>query len=537
VRALLGNDAVYEAAAAEAFPEYNKARLVSIELPDRSGDIIISTYGEIDKNNYLDPRTAQVATIDHMKQTCTKLRPAEDEELPSAYIEEFRCALDVELSKYVSEAYPKGACAVYCTSGKDIEGPGADFSFAAVISAAKRSPQNFCNGSWCSVWTIEFNYELQFVDIKGKIQVDAHYFEEGNVQLDTNIDRKDSTRMQSPDDCAVSISGIIRHHESEYLSSLEESYLNLSDATFKHRLSTSAAARPGRHPPAQKAPAAQTTGALNPDILLRLPFLLSTQTPTFRVPPPCSVLIFPRARVLLQPQGDHIELHQKRHGKRLDHEERKRKREAREVHRRSKDARNLIGAKGKRFAKKRYAEKAQMKKTLKMHDESNKRQKVDDDVQEGALPPYLLDRDQTQRAKVLSNTIKQKRKEKAGKWDVPLPKVRPVAEEEMFKVLRTGKRKTKQWKRMVTKATFVGAGFTRKPPKYERFIRPTGLRFTKAHVTHPELKCTFNLDIISVKKNPNGPMYTSLGVMTRGTIIEVNVSELGLVTPAGKVVW
>ncbi|TVU47089.1 hypothetical protein EJB05_06669 [Eragrostis curvula] len=236
------------------------------------------------------------------------------------------------------------------------------------------------------------------------------------------------------------------------------------------------------------------------------------------------------------PQGDYIELHQKRHGKRLDYEEKKRKRGAREVKKISKMAQKTIGAKGKRFAKKRYAEKAQLKKTLKMHDESTTRNKVED-VQEGAVPPYLLDRDQTSRAKVLSNTIKQKRKEKAGKWDVPLPKVRPVAEEEMFKVMRTGKRKTKQWKRMVTKATFVGPGFTRKPPKYERFIRPTGLRFTKAHVTHPELKCTFNLDIISVKKNPNGPMYTSLGVMTRGTIIEVNVSELGLVTPAGKVVW
>lgn len=46
----------------------------------------------------------------------------------------------------------------------------------------------------------------------------------------------------------------------------------------------------------------------------------------------------------------------------------------------------------------------------------------------------------------------------------------------------------KQWKRMITKATFVGENFTRKPPKYERFIRPTGLRFKKAHVTHPELK-------------------------------------------------
>jgi hypothetical protein len=31
---------------------------------------------------------------------------------------------------------------------------------------------------------------------------------------------------------------------------------------------------------------------------------------------------------------------------------------------------------------------------------------------------------QVDRAKVLSNTIKQKRKEKAGKWEVPLPKVR-----------------------------------------------------------------------------------------------------------------
>lgn len=237
------------------------------------------------------------------------------------------------------------------------------------------------------------------------------------------------------------------------------------------------------------------------------------------------------------PQGDYIDLHRKRNGYRLDHLERKRKKEAREVKKRSKYAQTALGIKGKMFAKKRYAEKAQMKKTLKMHEESSSRRKVDDDVHDGAVPAYLLDREQTTRAKILSNTIKQKRKEKAGKWDVPLPKVRPVAEDEMFKVIRTGKRKIKQWKRMITKATFVGAAFTRKPPKYERFIRPGGLRFTKSNVTHPELKCSFNLEIIGVKKNPNGPMYSSLGVITKGTIIEVNVSELGLVTPAGKVVW
>lgn len=30
----------------------------------------------------------------------------------------------------------------------------------------------------------------------------------------------------------------------------------------------------------------------------------------------------------------------------------------------------------------------------------------------------------------------------------------------------------KGWKRMVTKVCYVGEGFTRKPPKFERFIRP-----------------------------------------------------------------
>ena len=32
---------------------------------------------------------------------------------------------------------------------------------------------------------------------------------------------------------------------------------------------------------------------------------------------------------------------------------------------------------------------------------------------------------------------------------------------------------------MVTKVTFVGDNFTRKPPKFERFIRPMGLRMNK----------------------------------------------------------
>lgn len=58
-----------------------------------------------------------------------------------------------------------------------------------------------------------------------------------------------------------------------------------------------------------------------------------------------------------------------------------------------------------------------------MHQERTNKHANDDAVPDGAVPAYLLDREGVSRAKVLSNTVKQKRKEKAGKWDVPIPKV------------------------------------------------------------------------------------------------------------------
>lgn len=230
---VLNDDDVYNEAVSEALPVYNKAHMIILEMPCRTGDVLVTSYGEIDKNEYLDPRTAQVAIVDHVKQICKEVRPATDEELPSPYVEEFRCALEAELMKYVAEAYPKGVCSVYCTNGKDVEEPGSNFELVVVISAARHSPQNFCNGSWRSIWNIEFRDDEQLLDLKGKLQVGAHYFEEGNVQLDAKHECRDSTILQSPDDSALSVTTIIRHHETEYLGSLQESYSNLPDATFK----------------------------------------------------------------------------------------------------------------------------------------------------------------------------------------------------------------------------------------------------------------------------------------------------------------
>merc|ERR1712228_543996 len=132
--------------------------------------------------------------------------------------------------------------------------------------------------------------------------------------------------------------------------------------------------------------------------------------------------------------------------------------------------------------------------------EKQTKQSAEAPADEGAVPAYLLDREQQTQAKVISNMVKQKRKEKAGKYEVPIPTVRAQSEAEVFKVLKSGKGRRKGWKRMVTKVTFVGDNFTRKPPKFEGFIRPMGLRMNKAHVTHPNYVLHFVYQLLESRR-------------------------------------
>jgi ribosome biogenesis protein NSA2 len=172
----------------------------------------------------------------------------------------------------------------------------------------------------------------------------------------------------------------------------------------------------------------------------------------------------------------------KQHGKRLDHDERKRKRQAREGHAGSEKAQNYRGLRAKLYQEKRRKEKIQMKKQIRAHEERNVKSSEAAEPSNTPLPAYLLDRSNEQNAKALSSAIKNKRAEKAAKFSVPLPKVRGIAEEEMFKVVKTGKKTAKKsWKRMITKPTFVGPDFTRRPVKYERFVSASCNHLSKIH--------------------------------------------------------
>ena len=129
---------------------------------------------------------------------------------------------------------------------------------------------------------------------------------------------------------------------------------------------------------------------------------------------------------------------------RLDHDERVRKRTAREAHKLAKDSQTFTGLRAKLHQKKRHHEKIQMKKQIRQKEQSNVKSSGPSEPSSTPLPQYLLDRSQPTNAKALSSAIKNKRKEAAAKFSVPLPKVKGISEEEMFKVVKTGKKTAKK---------------------------------------------------------------------------------------------
>lgn len=92
------------------------------------------------------------------------------------------------------------------------------------------------------------------------------------------------------------------------------------------------------------------------------------------------------------------------------------------------------------YAEKRRKEKIQMKQKIRQHEERNVKSSEAAEPSTTPLPQYLLDRSSENNAKALSSAIKNKRKESAARFSVPLPKVKGISEEETFSVVKTGKK-------------------------------------------------------------------------------------------------
>ncbi|KAF9958532.1 F-actin-capping protein [Mortierella alpina] len=207
VRALVGDDDLLDGGILGALEEYNTEELA----------VIVSKHGQIDGDRFLDPKSNQTFKLDHFRQIASDPEPhTVDEE-----IEDLRKVIEKDAEAYVADRYAEGVLAVYGSKGL----------ITIAIVHNKYSPSNFWNGRWRSVWTLD----TATSEVKGALKCKVHYYEDGNVQLETSKDVEDKLSKNSSDPhTAISkaLMDLIAAAELKYQTALNESYHDLAESTF-----------------------------------------------------------------------------------------------------------------------------------------------------------------------------------------------------------------------------------------------------------------------------------------------------------------
>jgi len=223
VRGLLQNDALLNGTAPATFRKYNTSQMLQVKTPN-GHEALITKFGELGTSEYVDPRGGQIITFDHIRQEVTGSRPI-GSELDSA-VESWRRAIDDATDKYTNDHYQNGTSSVYGNSK-------SGFEVIIAISSSKFNPNNFWNGRWRSVWTVNFKPGGQ-ASAKAKTNVNVHYYEDGNVQLATNWEKTINLNCDNdPNTFAAALLKQIASTEQNYHTALENSYATMGETTFK----------------------------------------------------------------------------------------------------------------------------------------------------------------------------------------------------------------------------------------------------------------------------------------------------------------
>lgn len=224
VKKLVSDDAVLtDPAIAGILRQYNVEQMHAAKDPDGDANIVVSGYGQVADDQYVDPATGRVLTFDHRKRQFTEV--TEKKQVLGGDVAAYRDAIDKYALEYVESAYKGSKCtrAVY----------GADSGAITIcISGANVNLGNFWTGGWKGVYTINVSAKGTKT-LTGSLKVNVHYFEDGNVQLHTNLEPKADINVDDPDSTGKAIAAALQKIETDFQSNLEEMYVNMHRSTFK----------------------------------------------------------------------------------------------------------------------------------------------------------------------------------------------------------------------------------------------------------------------------------------------------------------
>ncbi|KAH9925426.1 F-actin-capping protein subunit alpha [Epithele typhae] len=230
VRNIISDDDQLQEGVLPALREYNVTQFTTAEVPGHQHQSIISEAARIGSSadeeegpdRYWDPRSRTSFRFDHLSLETSDPEPVE----PSEESEPFRAALEKASLDYLHAHYHDGVVSVFAT-------PNSGDRFTIQIVANKYNPNNFWSGRWRSEYVIDTAAKT----VQGKILVNVHYYEQGNVQLSTTY------TISTPLPPAIVPSGgasaaskvlaLVEAEESRYQTGLTDAYAEMGEKTFK----------------------------------------------------------------------------------------------------------------------------------------------------------------------------------------------------------------------------------------------------------------------------------------------------------------
>ncbi|KAJ5651445.1 F-actin-capping protein subunit alpha [Penicillium longicatenatum] len=221
---------------APAFERYNESQLTTVKLPGSSQEVIVSEFNKLEDNRYFDSESQTSFEIDHITQTASAAQSAPLESQNADLIN----SLLKSLSIHAREHYANCSYGVY-----PIEN---DSAVAILLVANKYSPNNFWyvletiadsfgktliilyvnrNGRFRAIYQVPVSSSS--TTVTGKIHVHVHYYEDGNVALNTTKPVSASVSSVS----AEAIMSRIAAAERDYQEELNRAFVSVAEGAFK----------------------------------------------------------------------------------------------------------------------------------------------------------------------------------------------------------------------------------------------------------------------------------------------------------------
>ncbi|KAF7982957.1 hypothetical protein HWV62_25274 [Athelia sp. TMB] len=223
VRNIISDDESLQDGVLPALREYNLAQFTTVEVPGTSHQAIVSEAARLpgEEERFFDPRSKTSFVFDHLTLEAADAQPVEID----ADAEPFRAALEKATLDYLTAHFHDGVASVFAVGGAS--------KFFVQIVANKYNPSNYWSGRWRSEYVV--NLDENKVD--GKVMVNVHYYEQGNVQLSTDhtssLSLPSAVVTSAPAQSASKILALIEDEEGRYQTSLNDTYHEMGEKTFK----------------------------------------------------------------------------------------------------------------------------------------------------------------------------------------------------------------------------------------------------------------------------------------------------------------